>query len=560
MSTSTQRPQWFNADLFRVAPFDNKRTCIAPTKNGGPCPWDITIDEMYEANIALLKAQQLEAGAERIEWLDRLVLARCCGDCHREKIEGEHDQSPDKKSTCLRLVANRYEQVINRIGRPATPQTLQRAEALTVETSPSRSPRRFDRRGNVRHQHILRPRDAATGHVVPGKTNPLAIFQPWDREEPSIFDTFQKRIPDDYVVAGWIYAFSWPEHPGFIKIGYSNDVATRVNVEWDNCHRGATLLITCHVKYPRRIEELIHAQLQHQRRKIVSCANQFCRKTHIEWFEISVNEGLQTVKDWATLTDREMLYSSDLERSLTPAWRSRIAGLDADITARSLLGLLDAECESREREARKRAASERAARQRERAGQREARERQAAERETRDRDAREREAAEREARKREAQEGEARERQAAVQFRAGEQVKAEQMKEATRTLAVELLTPNEHEAGPEVETAVVRCDSPMDSHEDSLVHEKHADYNMASTWKEWHLAFRSINLQDDQNSMSFVSLNAERVFFGCATPDRDGLLLAFGSINLQETQKSIAFMSLDAKRVFGIRETHLPEA
>ncbi|KAJ3493227.1 hypothetical protein NLG97_g4867 [Lecanicillium saksenae] len=101
---------------------------------------------------------------------------------------------------------------------------------------------------------------------------------------------------------GFIYLYQVPGNEGFVKIGFTTRTVEERHEEWKaDCHREPTVLYptaaTCKaVPHARRVERLVHADLiEHQVR--IYCDR--CGIQHIEWFEISVKEGIEAIEKWS---------------------------------------------------------------------------------------------------------------------------------------------------------------------------------------------------------------------------------------------------------------------
>ena len=148
------------------------------------------------------------------------------------------------------------------------------------------------------------------------------------------------RRPEYYPQSGSVYAFVWPDWPGYIKIGYSTNVHNREN-DLRECYPRGQMRFSIDVQFPHRIEELIHLELGSKRRQIDVCRNQYCRRTHNEWFE----ESLETVEDimaiWQEISEQVPLYTKD--GMLSNRWSLDVLpDLNGDYTAATLVQASDA--------------------------------------------------------------------------------------------------------------------------------------------------------------------------------------------------------------------------
>ena len=116
-------------------------------------------------------------------------------------------------------------------------------------------------------------------------------------------------IPRDYAQTGWIYAYTWPNTaPGFIKIGYTSKTPeSRMLDQWYNCQPGSTIVHQVRVAFPRRVEELIHRELQAVRHKIITC--RVCGRSHNEWFRASTADVVAILDAWASISVKSPVYA-----------------------------------------------------------------------------------------------------------------------------------------------------------------------------------------------------------------------------------------------------------
>jgi hypothetical protein len=91
--------------------------------------------------------------------------------------------------------------------------------------------------------------------------------------------------------------------------------------------------------FPEQMERIIHLQLIEKRYRIAACA--VCGRSHIEWFKMSQDDAIQTIRNWETLCQESVLYTPD--RTLSACWRQRIEHSTSAVTARNLLAVLGGE-------------------------------------------------------------------------------------------------------------------------------------------------------------------------------------------------------------------------
>lgn len=316
----------FDSSRYWVSDDRDDNKCIAPTGTGSRCSFDISeteLNEIAELTVEFLRARN-DTGVDQV--LQRLVLLRCCGDRHRQKLE----HSPD----VLIEVANRYRRVLASSPEPRIPRRPIRRGYD--------SPGRWQWSPEVRHRYLLRPRVSSNGSrppVLPEVHAQLFILHAPDPNK-TLNTVLKSDVPQtrEYRRDGEVYAFTWPTAPGFIKIGYTSaSVTARMN-KWRECHAESKLIHRVAVEFPHRIEELIHLQLKDKQHKIVICKT--CGSTHYEWFQESV-ERVKTIMDaWKEISDRTPLY--DPKRRLAERWQNDILPyIDGDYRAGKLLRALN---------------------------------------------------------------------------------------------------------------------------------------------------------------------------------------------------------------------------
>lgn len=137
----------------------------------------------------------------------------------------------------------------------------------------------------------------------------------------------QPVTPRDSESSGFIYVFWHVSLFDYVKIGFAGNVAERLQ-EWRrqcrfpveehiqhsstssngsmippdrNAHPSRVL-----VPHPRRVEQLIHAELREYRRDEPECSG--CHGRHTEWFNVDAEYALAVVNKWTTRMARDNLY------------------------------------------------------------------------------------------------------------------------------------------------------------------------------------------------------------------------------------------------------------
>ncbi|KAK7903554.1 hypothetical protein LTR67_001574 [Exophiala xenobiotica] len=123
-------------------------------------------------------------------------------------------------------------------------------------------------------------------------------------------ETIYRPLSDaDMDRTGFIYVFWHTGSFGYVKIGYSKDVAERLKAWKRQCgfslqqHNLGESVAVARVQHLHRVEALIHAELRDYRLMEPNCAG--CGRKHVEWFEASETHARRVVAKWTQLS----LYS-----------------------------------------------------------------------------------------------------------------------------------------------------------------------------------------------------------------------------------------------------------
>lgn len=164
-----------------------------------------------------------------------------------------------------------------------------------------------------------------------------------------ILDNNQVKIGENEVNSGYVYIFTVPGNDGFVKIGFTGRDGNARHDEWDkSCNRQHAVVYTTKlILHAHRVEKLVHAELMEPRIRIYC---ELCRYQHIEWFEISKEVAIASVKKWAlwiagapyeeketgwNLKDDEAKKVEDMETFLKGLEDAAEAAGDAEQTAKS---------------------------------------------------------------------------------------------------------------------------------------------------------------------------------------------------------------------------------
>lgn len=113
---------------------------------------------------------------------------------------------------------------------------------------------------------------------------------------------------------GYIYVYRHVEAFGFVKIGRSISVEGRLEGWEMQCRylidERKDLLrgIDRQAPHPKRLEDLIHAELKEKRYQVSKCEH--CGKKHVEWFKVDAAEAQRVVEKWTLWMQKEP-YNED---------------------------------------------------------------------------------------------------------------------------------------------------------------------------------------------------------------------------------------------------------
>jgi T5orf172 domain len=116
---------------------------------------------------------------------------------------------------------------------------------------------------------------------------------------------------------GHIYAFTREDGESHIKIGYTTDSVTSRMAGWrKSCNYEPIILRGSESKVPnaKRIETLIHMDLELRslRRREAWCrTNKKCRRSHGEWFEISISQAEAAIEYWISWMQTHTPYKEN---------------------------------------------------------------------------------------------------------------------------------------------------------------------------------------------------------------------------------------------------------
>lgn len=155
-------------------------------------------------------------------------------------------------------------------------------------------------------------------------SNPLSEFRPHIAEptaDDSVACKIQNHLEDRDFECGSLYVFDRISSPNHVKIGWTaRSVQGRLD-DWSRCGYLPNLLFSeVSIPFAQRAETLAHYELIHEWRRERMCKADWCRKSHCEWFEVSIERAVRVVGDWAKLFKVAPLY--DAQGSFKPYWSS----------------------------------------------------------------------------------------------------------------------------------------------------------------------------------------------------------------------------------------------
>ena len=118
-----------------------------------------------------------------------------------------------------------------------------------------------------------------------------------------VAETLLKPLTSTDKEEGHVYIYSRPDAPHHIKIGYSNNVDQRLRAVRSQCKYIPTLLFKSErIPHARRVEQLVFAALQNERRNDHRCRNlaDGCPNLHTEWFEVKADDVICLIRELGT--------------------------------------------------------------------------------------------------------------------------------------------------------------------------------------------------------------------------------------------------------------------
>jgi hypothetical protein len=141
---------------------------------------------------------------------------------------------------------------------------------------------------------------------------------------------------------GSLYIYHRDSSPGYVKIGWTaNSVWDRLERWAEKCGYRANILMSVHeIPSAHRVETLTHYELIKNWRRERKCKKEDCQISHQEWFEISKEQAMLVLMNWAIFMSAAKPYNTKGE--LKDVWKKAVAKMDGNgeaITAQKLLKL-----------------------------------------------------------------------------------------------------------------------------------------------------------------------------------------------------------------------------
>ena len=150
-----------------------------------------------------------------------------------------------------------------------------------------------------------------------------------------------KEIRSSIPTGGYVYIFKSVSR-NLVKIGKATDVARRKNQIKTGCQLEDLDEVesdSYHVKYPERVEKLVHLELQNFRVKFICQHSQEIEQEHREWFDVPENVAVQSVRRWrdfvetaytpeGTIKEHWAKKATLMPNSSSPERRYLMTGLD----------------------------------------------------------------------------------------------------------------------------------------------------------------------------------------------------------------------------------------
>lgn len=246
----------------------------------------------------------------------------CCGRHHRNKIWGSHMNFH---------LASRWQNEISSEKYHQFSTFRKRSESLEI-------PKLKHEKGFSSLPLLEQPSLNHTVAVIP--TAKVVVFARHEAfKGETLLSKLMEPINCNSTKNGSVYLYTHTEKTfsGFIKVGFTGRSKVYVRLdEWAKCGHGNPVLLKSYndIRYPERIEQLVHFELARFRYEIRWC--KFHGQSHIEWFQIAFEVASLTVHHWSQWMERANPY--DRRGTLKSFWKETIVFLtDYDIPITAVL-------------------------------------------------------------------------------------------------------------------------------------------------------------------------------------------------------------------------------
>ncbi|RMZ88869.1 hypothetical protein DV736_g3900, partial [Chaetothyriales sp. CBS 134916] len=166
------------------------------------------------------------------------------------------------------------------------------------------------------------------------------IFKPYPKlPRDHLKRCIERPLCNEDTLSGFIYAYTKESAPGLLKIGYTTLDPTKRLDQWSKkCHESADLkyLHIDRIPHVKRVESLIHTELQIAglRRREYKCPCG-CQE-HIEWFQTTFERVKKTVSYWTSWATDFRPYDQRGLLTTAATWMIHNGKIDDGILLRSL--------------------------------------------------------------------------------------------------------------------------------------------------------------------------------------------------------------------------------
>ena len=325
-----QGVSWFTS-FYDHDPSRNNICIFFTKKVSNPrCRSDCTLEDTDRAIQLYRDINAASRKAVTLDVLREYILCNCCRFAkHRDRIGN---------TGLLMPLAQRWQAEIQ--------SRLDQAVTNSVEIPPQ--PVRSSLRYNFRSREVGTSLTSTSHHSTHISQPPLSEFQP-HIEKPTPSDSVSCKLLEclkggeerDFET-GSLYIYHRDSSPGYVKIGWTaSSVGARLERWEEKCGYKPKILFSIHeIPNAHRVENLTHYELIKYWRRERMCKKEDCQISHQEWFEISKEQAMLVLMNWAIFFSTAKPYS--IKGELKDEWKKAIAKLDSNgeaVTAQKLLQL-----------------------------------------------------------------------------------------------------------------------------------------------------------------------------------------------------------------------------